>query len=146
MRADFYLIAKPRFRDEPLLLVCELAKKACAAGQPMLVLARDMEQAERLDDLMWSFEPDAFIPHEIAGTGFDDGGGDDEAETDVLIVPPDIDLPLRPLVLNLRDAAVEGEVARVLEVVPADPSARDPLRARWTWYKARGFALNKYDM
>ncbi|MBJ6983479.1 DNA polymerase III subunit chi [Luteimonas sp. MC1750] len=146
MRADFYLIAKPRFRDEPLLLVCELAKKACAANQPMLVLARDMEQAERLDDLMWSFEPDAFIPHEIAGTGFDDDEGGDEAETDVLIVPPEIDVPLRPLVLNLRDAAVEGEVARVLEVVPADPSARDPLRARWTQYKARGFALNKYDM
>ena len=99
-RADFYLIGKPRFRDEPLLLVCELAKKAHAASQPLLVLARDMEQAERLDDLLWSFEPDAFIPHEIAGTGFDDGGGDDEAETDVLIVPPDIDLPKR-----LDDAA-----------------------------------------
>ena len=24
-RADFYLIDKPRFRDDPLLLVCELA-------------------------------------------------------------------------------------------------------------------------
>jgi hypothetical protein len=25
-RADFYLIDKPRFRDDPLLLVCELAR------------------------------------------------------------------------------------------------------------------------
>ena len=145
MRADFYLIAKPRFRDEPLLLVCELAKKACAANQPMLVLARDMDQAERLDDLLWSFEPDAFIPHGIAGTGFDDEGGDD-GEADVLIVPPEADAPLRPLVLNLRDAPVEGDFERVLEVVPADPSAREPLRARWTQYRARGFTLNKYDM
>ena len=31
-RADFYLIAKPRFRDDPLLLVCELAKKAFESG------------------------------------------------------------------------------------------------------------------
>ena len=146
MRADFYLIAKPRFRDEPLLLVCELAKKACAAGQPMLVLARDMDQAERLDDLMWSFEPDAFIPHEIAGTGFDDDGGEGDGEADVLIAPPEIDAPLRPLLLNLRDAAVDGEFQRVLEVVPADPSAREPLRERWKQYKARGFTLNKYDM
>ena len=146
MRADFYLIAKPRFRDEPLLLVCELAKKAHAANQPMLVLARDMEQAERLDDLLWSFEPDAFIPHAIAGSGFDEGGDDDEGETDVLIAPPEIDAPMRPLVLNLRDAAVPGEFARVLEVVPADPAAREPLRERWKQYKARGFALNKHDM
>lgn len=146
MRADFYLIAKPRFRDQPLLLVCELAKKAYAANQPMLVLARDTAQAEQLDDLMWSFEPDAFIPHEIAGTGFDDEQDGEDGEADVLIAPPGIDAPMRPLVLNLRDAAVEGDFTRVLEVVPADPSARDPLRERWKQYKARGFTLNKYDM
>ena len=39
-RADFYLIDKPRFREEPLLLVCELAKKACAANLPTLVTER----------------------------------------------------------------------------------------------------------
>jgi DNA polymerase-3 subunit chi len=143
-RADFYLIAKPRFREEPLLLVCELAKKALAAGQPMLVLARDADQAERLDDLLWSFDPDAYVPHQIAGLGDDDDGGDDEA--DVLIAPPDADVPLRALVLNLRDAPVEGAFERVLEVVPADDSARGPLRERWTQYKARGLALKKYDM
>ena len=40
-RADFYLIGKPRFRDEPLLLVCELARKAHDAGLWTLVLVRD---------------------------------------------------------------------------------------------------------
>ena len=145
MRADFYLIAKPRFRDQPLLLVCELAKKALAAGQPMLMLARDAAQAEQLDDLLWSFDPDAYVPHQIAGLELEDGGGDEE-EADVLIAPPEADVPLRPLVLNLRDAAVEGAFERVLEVVPADESARGPLRARWTQYKARGLELKKYDM
>ena len=42
-RADFYLIQKPRFREEPLLLVCELARKAFDANLPTLVLARDAE-------------------------------------------------------------------------------------------------------
>jgi DNA polymerase-3 subunit chi len=40
-RADFYLIAKPRFLTEPLRLVCELARKANDAGLFTLVLARD---------------------------------------------------------------------------------------------------------
>ena len=31
-RADFYLIQKPRFREEPLRLVCELARKAYDAN------------------------------------------------------------------------------------------------------------------
>ncbi|KGM55197.1 DNA polymerase III subunit chi [Lysobacter arseniciresistens ZS79] len=140
MQADFYLIEKERFREEPLLLVCELARKAHARGLPMLVLARDTAQAERLDDLLWSFEPDAFIPHQIAGEDVD------EDEADVLIAPPESDPPLRALVLNLRDAPVEGGFERVLEVVPADESARGPLRERWKHYKARGFALKSYDM
>jgi DNA polymerase III subunit chi len=139
-RADFYLIAKPRFREQPLRLVCELARKAYEAEQWTLVLARDRAQAEELDDLLWDMGDDAYIPHQIAGID------DEDALTPVLIAAPDTDASLRPLVINLRDAAVEGAFERVLEVVPADESARDPLRARWTQYKARGLEVNKHDM
>ena len=139
-RADFYLIDKPRFREQPLLLVCELAKKAFAADVPLLVLARDAAQAEALDDLMWSFDPDEYLPHQIAGM---DESDDD---TPILIATPEIDLPARPLLINLRDAVPAGAFERVLEVVPADPSARDPLRARWKHYQALGFDVNKHDM
>lgn len=138
-RADFYLIQSPRFREEPLRLVCELARKACDANLWTLVLARDATQAETLDELLWAFDEDAYVPHQIAG--------DEEDElTPVLIAPPEIDAPLRPLVINLRDAAVEGSFERVLEVVPADAEARGPLRERWKQYQARGFELNKHDM
>lgn len=139
-RADFYLIAKPRFRDQPLRLVCELARKACDAGQWTLVLARDATQAEALDDLLWDMGDEVFIPHQIAGADVE------EDEAQVLIASPEVDAPLRPLVINLRDAPVEGGFERVLEVVPADASARGPLRERWKQYQARGFELNKYDM
>jgi DNA polymerase-3 subunit chi len=139
-RADFYLIAKPRFREQPLLLVCELAKKACAAEQPLLVLVESMAQAEALDDLLWEFDPDAYVPHQIAGADEDDD------IVPVLIVPPECDAPLRPLVLNLRAAAVPDGFERVLEVVPSDESARGPLRERWKHYQARGVEVNKFDM
>ena len=64
----------------------------------------------------------------------------------MLIAAPDVDAALRPLVINLRDAAVEGAFDRVLEVVPADESARGPLRERWKQYQARGLELKKHDM
>ena len=138
-RADFYLVGKPRFREEPLRLVCELARKAHDAGQWTLVLARDRAQAEALDDLLWAFDEDAYIPHQLAGDEEDD-------LTPVLIATPDMDVPLRPLLINLRDDAVGDGFERVLEVVPADESARGPLRERWKAYKARGFEVNKHDM
>ena len=139
-RADFYLIAKPRFLEKPLLLVCELARKACDSGQPLLILAASAQQADILDELLWEFDEDAYIPHQIAGTD------EDDELTPVLIVPPAFESPLRPLVLNLRSEAVQGSVERVLEVVPAEQSAREPLRERWKQYKDRGFAVNKFDM
>lgn len=138
-RADFYLITTARFREEPLRLVCELARKAHDANLSTLVLARDAEQAEQIDDLLWAFDEDAYIPHQIAG--------DDEDDlAPVLIASPDIDTPMRALVINLRDAPVAGSFDRVLEVVPADDSARGPLRERWKQYLARGFELKKHDM
>ncbi len=139
MRADFYLIDKPRFREQPLLLVCELAKKAYAAQQPALILTRDHEQAHAVDELLWAFDDDAMIPHQLAGD-------DDDAQTAVLIVPPDVDTPDRPLLINLRDSCPDRPCQRVLEVVAADPAARDGSRERWREYQRLGFELHKFDM
>ena len=138
-RADFYLIAKPRFRDDPLLLVCELARKAFESGQSVLVLVRSFEQAEQLDEKLWEFSDDAFIPHQIAGD-------DDDAVTPVLIAAPGMQTADRPLVINLRDDCAPGLFERVLEVVPADEALRLGSRQRWKTYKAAGLAVEKYDM
>jgi len=138
-RADFYLIDKPRFRDDPLLLVCELAKRAFDSGQPALILARSIDQAEQLDEKLWEFDADAFVPHQIAGD-------DDDAITPVLIVPPEITAPDRALVINLREDCAPGLFERVLEVVPADENERLGSRNRWKTYKAAGFDVAKHDM
>ena len=138
-RADFYLIDKPRFRDDPLLLVCELVKKAYAAEQPTLILARSPEQADALDEKLWEFDDEAFIPHQIAGDA------DDEI-TAVVIAPPGVVAADRPLVVNLRDECAPGAYERVLEVVAADPAEREGSRVRWSEYKRRGLEVNKHDM
>ncbi|GAB2565290.1 DNA polymerase III subunit chi [Dyella jejuensis] len=138
-RADFYLIAKPRFSAQPLLLVCELARKAFAAQQSVLVLTRDFAQAEALDELLWAFDEDAYIPHQLAGD-------DDDERTAVLIVPPGVDSPVRPLTINLREQCPQNYGDRVLEVVAADPAERDGSRLRWREYQRLGFEVNKFDM
>jgi len=138
-RADFYLIDKPRFREQPLLLVCELAKRAHAAQQPTLVLARDFSQAEAIEELLWEFDQDGFITHQLAGD-------DDDHINAVLIVPPGVDTPDRPMVINLREECAPGHYDRVLEVVAADPAEREGSRTRWTEYKRRQFEVAKHDM
>jgi DNA polymerase-3 subunit chi len=138
-QAVFYLIAKPRFRDDPLRLVCELARRALESGQFALILARSPEQAEQLDEKLWDFDESAFVPHQIAGD-------EDDAITPVLIVPPGMQTPDRALVINLRDEAVAGTFERVLEVVPDDETRRTGSRERWKTYKAAGIEPVKHDM
>lgn len=142
-RADFYMIAgKPAFVAQPLLLVCKLAEKAVQAGQPCLVLCASAEQADFLDDLLWEFDDDAFVPHQIVGMEEDE----DTDDTPVLIVPPGVDAGMRPLVINLRDSLPPPGYQRVLEIVPAEESAREPARKRWLEYKQLGFKLKRNEM
>jgi len=138
-RAEFYLIDKPRFREEPLLLVCELARRAVDARRPTLVLARSPEQAEALDELLWSFDPDAFVPHQVAGD-------EDDDITAVLIAPPGAQVGDRPLVINLREECAPGVYETVKEVVAADPAEREGSRQRWAEYRRRGFEVQKFDL
>ena len=139
-RADFYLISRPRFRAEPLRLVCELARRCLDTGQATLILARDAAQAEEIDDLLWAFDDEAYLPHQIAGQDEDDD------VTPILVVPPGVEAASRPLVINLRDEVPPAGYERVLEVVPADESAREPLRRRWQQYKSLGIEPAKHDM
>ena len=141
VRADFYMIAgKAQFVEQPLLLVCQLAVKALAANQPCLIFCESAEQAYFLDDLLWDFDDDAFVPHQIVGTD------EDEEVTPVLLVPPGVETPMRGLVINLRADLPPPGYERVLEIVPADQAARDPARKRWLEYKKLGFELKRNDM
>ncbi len=139
-RADFYMIAgKPHFVEQPLLLVCHLAVKALAANQPCLIFCESAEQADFLDDLLWDFDDDAFVPHQIVGTD------EDEEITPVLLVPPGTETPMRNLVINLRTGLPPQGYERVLEIVPADESAREPARQRWLAYKKLGHELKRHE-
>ena len=138
-QADFYLIDKPRFREQPLLLVCELARKAYQAEIPTLILTRTLEEAEAVDDLLWSFDADAFIPHQIAGD-------EDDDVTAILIMPPGAQAADRRMLINLREECAEGQFESVKEVVAADPAERDGSRQRWAEYRKRGFDVRKFDM
>ncbi|MFM6989081.1 MAG: DNA polymerase III subunit chi [Arenimonas sp.] len=143
VRADFYMIAgRPAFVAQPLLLVCKLAEKAVQAGQSCLVLCASAEQADFLDDLLWEFDDDAFVPHQIVGMEEDE----DTDDTPVLIVPPGVDAGMRPLVINLRDALPPPGYQRVLEIVPAEDPAREPARRRWLEYKQLGYELKRNEM
>ena len=64
----------------------------------------------------------------------------------MLLVPPGVDAGMRPLVINLRNVLPPSGYQRVLEIVPAEESAREPARKRWLEYKQLGYELKRNEM
>jgi DNA polymerase-3 subunit chi len=48
----------------------ELLTKALSAGHKIIVRAADNRQVENLNELLWTYQPDSFLPHGGAKDGF----------------------------------------------------------------------------
>lgn len=127
----FYELTSAKFQSDPLLLVAKLAEKAFETQASCVILAADEEQAMAIDDKLWSYIDDAFLPHQIAGQ-------DDDDECPVLIVSPDFVCPIRDVTINLRSESPTQFGARLLEVIPLDDAGKNIARSRFKAFAAAG--------
>ncbi|MBA4216059.1 MAG: DNA polymerase III subunit chi [Roseateles sp.] len=125
---------------DPLHFACRLVRRALASGKPLgvCVLAA---QAAALDELLWSFEAQEFIPHRRWNPAATAEPGE------VLLVSDAASLPHRALLLNLGEdmpsAALEFE--RILEVVGSDAGLVRAGRARYRLYQQAGARLDHFS-
>ncbi|HYF58656.1 MAG TPA: DNA polymerase III subunit chi [Burkholderiaceae bacterium] len=119
---------------------CRLVRKIYRTGQRVVVCCDDPARLAAFDQALWTFAPQDFVPHVMAGDPLAD-------ETPiVLAVSPD-GLPWHDVLVNLGDATPEGfaRFERLVEVVADDPADRDSGRARWRFYRDRGYPLDTHD-
>lgn len=138
-QVDFYVLASGG-EDAALEYACRLAEKAWRMGHRIYLYAPDEQRAARLDELLWSFRPDSFLPHARADRAADDetvviGGGDDPGRhNDVLI-------NLAPEIPDFF-----SRFHRVAEIVCQDPAWLASSRHRYKFYSDRGYPLVKHDV
>lgn len=139
-RVDFYLTGDTR-PHAAMRLACRVSEKAWRLGNRVYLHVASPADAQRLDELMWTFRDVAFVPHELADTGAGDpppviiGHGEPPADQHDLLV-------------NLTDA-VPGFFARferVAEVIGAGDTERAQGRARWKHYRERGYELESHEV
>ena len=68
MKIDFYLI-QDNAPQSAWLFSCRLIDKAYQAGHRIFVYLDHQADAYAFDELLWSFDPQSFIPHHIQGEG-----------------------------------------------------------------------------
>ncbi|WP_374243224.1 DNA polymerase III subunit chi [Zoogloea sp.] len=132
----FYHNAPDRLR-----VACVLTAKAFGGGRRVSVFAPDGNTARHFDQMLWSFQPLAFVPHVAAGSPL-------AAETPVVIGSRLDALPADDVLINLGDDLPDGfeRFSLVIEVVgPTDPE-RQAARGRFRRYKEQGHALSAHDL
>ncbi|WP_298622675.1 DNA polymerase III subunit chi [uncultured Zoogloea sp.] len=132
----FYHNAPDRLR-----VACVLTAKASGGGRRVSVFAPDGNIARHFDQMLWSFQPLAFVPHVPAGSPL-------AAETPVVIGSRLEALPNDDVLINLGDDLPGGfeRFSLVIEVVgPTDPE-RQAARGRFRRYKEQGHTLSAHDL
>jgi len=139
-RVDFYILAA-KDGDSCERFACRLTEKAFRSGQRVYLNSATRQQAEQLDQLLWTFRPGSFIPHRCADAG--------DEELPVLVGCSDQDPgEVADVLINLADEPPSffSRFRRVAEIVDRDPERRAKGRGRYRFYQERGYPLAHHDI
>jgi DNA polymerase-3 subunit chi len=136
-RVDFYLLNR-RVPDGKLRTACRLIQKALAQGYKAYVQTGDPEQADRLDDLLWTFDQGSFIPHSR-----------DECDPAPVIIgsEPPVENPPELLISLGSDIPEHFHVyRRIAEVIDSLDDEKQLARRRYKVYKDHGCELETHHI
>lgn len=139
-RIDFYVLPDHQEKGRALL-ACRLADKAYRLGHTVYLFASSEARAAMLDDLLWTFRQDSFVPHErypLTGT---------EGSPVLIGTAPPAEVAAQVLI-NCTDALPEGfeRFERVVELVDQRPEVLAQSRARFKQYRERGCAPETHKL
>jgi len=135
-RVDFHFNA-----PDKLLYGCRLVRKIYRTGQRVLVCADDRSMLTAFDQALWAFSATDFIPHVMTGDPL-------EAETPVLLGTSADHVACHEVLVNLGQSTPAGfaRFERLIEIVSVDLADREPGRARWRFYRDRGYQVTTHDI
>jgi DNA polymerase-3 subunit chi len=163
-------------KDAALRTACDITQKAWSEGLHVYVLSSSAEEASRMDNLLWTFRQDSFVPHELWHGAGDAGAtpeDDKAAASDRSASPPMVSSMAPPMTgstSNARARVLIGTTAqaprtpdllinlgapvpawfaqcpRVVEIVAADPDRKTSGRQRYRAYREQGVPLRTHEV
>jgi len=138
-RIDFYILPDAS-SEQRLTFTCRLIDKAQKLNNQVYVACDNAEQAQALSRLLWSFQPQSFIAHDLQGQpqrhakvllGWDDNCGDHHQ-----------------VLVNLKKTIPTyfSRFERLTEVVSQEEQILEQTREHYSFYRERGYPINNNDM
>jgi len=149
MNTEFYVLTANNesgkvINDIPLPahfdLGCQLAAKLYRDGKRVFMFTESEQDAHLLDEHLWGFEADAFVPHNLAGEGARNGA------------PVEISWQVpanhRHVLINFS-TLVPGffnQFKQIIDFVPHDDNGKQAARERYKYYRQCGCQLQTHTL
>ncbi len=137
-RVSFYILRNSSV-DSRFNILFRIVEKAYFKGHRIFINSNDENEAKRIDSDLWTFKAKRFLPHgfvntregEIIGIGWDQ---EPNEHTEVLI---NLQTTIPPFFSRFE---------RLIEIIESNPDDLARGRLNWSYYKDRGYPLDKYEI
>ncbi|SET91621.1 DNA polymerase III subunit chi [Thalassotalea agarivorans] len=132
INATFYLLPDNTQAEDTLQQACLQALACYRANKRAFVYTDDRATAEQVDELLWSFDADSFVPHNLPGEGPDTG-----AWVEISWQAPSNS---RQVLINLSSTVPNfaAHFEQIIDFVPAPTQAKQDARERFKFLRQHG--------
>lgn len=137
---DFYLLAQPEKQDK-FLYACRVIEKAYLRNHVIFIYCENQADAESLDEMLWTFKEESFIPHNLQGEG-------PEPPPPVQIGYGDEPRNYQDILINLSSEVPSffKRFKRIIEVVTEDNADKDQSRSRYRQYRNNQCSIKTHSI
>lgn len=139
MRIDFYILKDASLSAERLAI--RLIEKAYQHNHRILVYCETKDHAVHLDNLLWTYQDDSFIPHHLQKEVL-------AHETPIQIAYDGNHDNFNDILLNLTPTIPDfhTQFQRIIEIVGDNEIAKEISRQHYRAYRSLQYELNTYSI
>lgn len=137
---DFYVLESDS-QAARWSFACRLAEKAVRQGNKVMIATENEAASRELDQLLWSFRPESFVPHIVLGDG-------DSGSVPVVISHDGDDVQHHDVLVNIRASLPQqfSRFKRLAEIVVQDETVLQATRTNYAFYKERGYPIKTHKL
>jgi DNA polymerase III subunit chi len=137
VQVDFYIVDTPSQHDADLVC-CRVVEKAWTNNVSAQVLTDTLARQEEINDLIWTFKQNSFIPHER-------DEANDATPATIFVAQGTPKHPTKMLInLTLEIPPFYKNYTRIAEIVAAEHKKEG--RIRYKFYRDLGFTLKTHNL
>ncbi|GAB1264840.1 DNA polymerase III subunit chi [Aurantivibrio infirmus] len=151
-KVDFYVLDKDSV-NERLKFVARLLEKLQKLGKSARILVENDESAQTLDDFLWQFPAESFLPHRRFEPSQASSSEEEQSSSNspVLIQVANQAVGKSEtydvlIDLSTEAASTQFQHPRIVEVVIQEPGILASTRARYKFYREQGYPLQSHPI